>query len=71
MAGWSYMLCYFDHECRPFGEAGFVDFVLNGFVMANETDTTTTASNGPSPIPVNESLAMSDATVMDSDEAKL
>lgn len=21
MAGWSYMLCYFDHECRPFGGA--------------------------------------------------
>lgn len=23
MAGWSYMLCYFDHECRPFGGAWF------------------------------------------------
>lgn len=64
MAGWSYMLCYFDHECRPFGEAGFVDFVLNGFVMANETDAAATARTvGVSaPSPVNDSLVVSDVS---------
>lgn len=44
MAGWSYLLCYLDTECRPFGGAIFFDDSSNA-----TTNNSTNNSNGTSP----------------------
>ena len=46
MAGWSFLLCYLDHECRPFGigQAGNNETTLN-YSDGNNNNTTTTASS--------------------------
>ena len=30
MAGWSYMLCYLDHDCKPFGPGSLIPISSGG-----------------------------------------